>query len=231
MLARVLATVQPNVHSAVVSSWIDLPTGRFTMGSDDFVGQDGDDEGPTRDVTVGSFRFSALPVTVGEFAEFVEARKYETTAEREGSGFVGRFPDLQLVHGADWRRPTGPESESAATGPVTQISWTDAFEYCLWRNWALPSEAQWAYAAWFGEETGQPIHGELWQWCADYYDESFFRREQRVNPTGPTGGSLRVARGGSARRTARAALYPDFGSSDLTFRVVDKSGQSAGREF
>ncbi|NNC80986.1 MAG: SUMF1/EgtB/PvdO family nonheme iron enzyme [Acidimicrobiales bacterium] len=203
-----------------MTAWLDLPTGRFTMGSNDFVGQPDDDEGPTREVTVGAFRLSAEPVTVGEFAAFVDASAYETTAEREGSGFVGRFPDLELVEGASWRRPNGPSSEVVPTSPVTQVSWSDAFEYCLWSHGALPSEAQWAYASSLAADGDAPIHGELWQWCADYYDESFFRREQRVNPTGPNGGSLRVARGGSDRRTARAALYPDFGSSDLTFRVV-----------
>lgn len=209
-----------------MTEWIDLPTGRFTMGSDEFLGQPGDDEGPSRDVTVGSFRLSAEPVTVEEFSAFVEATDYETTAEREGSGFVLAAAGHELALGADWRQPTGPSERAELGESVRQVSWIDAFEYCLWAHRALPSEAQWAHASVASEEQGQPIHGQIWQWCADYYDESFFRREQRVNPTGPVGGAFRVARGGSDRRTERASYYPDFGAEDLTFRVVHTSNRA-----
>jgi formylglycine-generating enzyme required for sulfatase activity len=182
-----------------VNEWIDLPTGRFTMGSDDFVGEPGDDEGPARQVTVGSLQISARPVTVGQFAEFVDAVDYETTAERERSGFVGSYPDHVLVEGADWRHPRGPREPASPNDPVVQVSWSDAFEYCNWAGLALPTEAQWAYASTVAADAGVPIHGELWQWCADFYDDEFHRREQRVNPTGPTGGAFRVARGAERR--------------------------------
>lgn len=190
------------------------------MGSDDFLGEPGDDEGPTRQVTVGSMRISARPVTVRQFSDFVDAIGYETTAEREGSGFVGSYPDHILVQGADWRHPFGSDARTEPDDPVVQVSWIDAFEYCNWAGHALATEAQWAYAASVADESGDLMHGEVWQWCADFYDDEFYRREQRVNPTGPTGGAFRVARGGSTRRTKRAALYPDFGASDLTFRVT-----------
>lgn len=209
-----------------MNEWIDLPTGRFTMGSDDFVGEPGDDEGPTRQVTVGSFQISLRPVSVAEFAIFVEDTDYETTAEREGSGFVGRHPNHELVSGASWRYPDGPNASAESDAFVVQVSWIDAFEYCLWADRALPSEAQWAYASTIAEESKHPIHGDLWQWCADYYDHDFFRREQRVNPTGPNAGAFRVARGGSDRRTKRSAFYPDFGASDLTFRVVHTNNRA-----
>ena len=83
----------------------------------------------------------------------------------------------------------------------------------------MPTEAQWERV---GEAMGSelvPGLGTRWESCAEYYDAVFYRDEQRVNPTGPHHGMQRVGRGGSVRLTERAGFLPDFGASDLTFRV------------
>lgn len=204
---------------------VELPTLRFTMGTDDRLGEPDDDEGPSRLVTVGRMVVARTPVTVAQFAAFVEDTGFETIAEREGSAFAGRFPEHSLVTGAWWRWPLG-EDEPAAESEhcVTQVSWIDAFEFCNWSGMRLPTEAE---AARFAPERGEvllPTLGAVWEWCADYYDPTHHRDEQRVNPTGPNHGTHRVARGGSTRSTERAWFYPDFGATDLTFRVCSIDG-------
>ncbi len=200
--------------------FVEYPTLRFTMGSDDRVGDPNDDEGPSRQVSVGRFFVSSTPITVAEFSRFVEETGFVTVAEEQGSGFVGSFPEHELVPDASWRRPRGAEHSAPSRDAwVTQVAWSDALEFSNWCGMSLLSEAQWERVApSLGSELFPPL-GTYWEWCNDFYDPTFHRDEQRVNPVGPHHGTHRVARGGGVRLTQRAALLPDLGAEDLTFRV------------
>ncbi|HEX4143162.1 MAG TPA: formylglycine-generating enzyme family protein [Pirellulales bacterium] len=70
-------------------------------------------------------------------------------------------------------------------------------------------------------------HGNVWEWCGDFYDENYYERSPVDDPQGPPSGELRVARGGGfygtpvsvrcARRDRTAPSYRDFSRG---FRVV-----------
>jgi formylglycine-generating enzyme required for sulfatase activity len=71
------------------------------------------------------------------------------------------------------------------------------------------------------------MHGNIWQWCADWYDAKYYSNSPRQDPRGPAEGSLRVVRGGcwgSGGRSCRSAYrvrgVPGGRSGDLGVRLA-----------
>ncbi len=127
--------------------------GRTRIGADD--GQPA--ERPAFDADVAPFLLDVHPVTVAEFARFVDETGYRTQAERIGDAgvFDVATGTWSLVDGADWRHPRGPSAPAAADAhPVTQVSWSDAQAYCAWAGKRLPSEIEWEHAARNGRSGG-----------------------------------------------------------------------------
>lgn len=74
------------------------------------------------------------------------------------------------------------------------------------------------------------VVGNVWEWCSDWFNPTYYSKGEMNNPTGPSIGNTRVMRGGSYlchksycnryRVAARSSNTPDSSSGNIGFRCV-----------
>jgi formylglycine-generating enzyme required for sulfatase activity len=71
------------------------------------------------------------------------------------------------------------------------------------------------------------LHGNVQEWCEDWYDEGYYGKSPAQDPLGPSNGSFRVIRGGgwsnnglNCRAAVRRRGPPSGRGLDLGFRVA-----------
>ena len=150
---------------------VEIPAQSFRMGSEAFYPE----EAPVRSVALGDFAIDRGPVTVSQFASFVDETGYRTLAERapDPADYPDADPALLVagsavfqptagpvplndpsrwwayVPGASWRHPWGPDSDNTdrEDHPVTHVAYEDAEAFARWAGKRLPTEAEWECAA------------------------------------------------------------------------------------
>ncbi len=167
----------------IAFDWVEIPAGEFIMGSDPK--QDSlayDNEQPQHRENVATFWIARVPVTVAQFAAFVEATGYQTTAEKEGSSRAFTGSKWEDVKGASWRAPRGPKSDvtNKQNHPVTCISWLDATAFCRWARVRLPNEAEW-------EKAARGTDGRLYPWGNNGPDKGLCNFNMNFGDTTPVG--------------------------------------------
>lgn len=225
-------------------------------------------EVPKHLIRLRPYRIAQHLVTVDEFKLFCN----ETNRKMPKVGAEGIFE---------------PKFQPAGDNPVTNVSYSDAEDYCAWlqhrtgKPYRLPTEAEWEYAA--GQGVAENVYpwgrkfdkkrvclsakgltdaerdknpflvtevppcrvsnapqnalglcdmvGNIGQWCSDYFDVNYYHSSPTDSPTGPTGGTDRVFRGGSYLRQidglrvrAREGARPDWKNKTLGFRVAANDG-------
>ncbi|HDH04252.1 MAG TPA: formylglycine-generating enzyme family protein [Nitrospirae bacterium] len=138
-------TVRPDMSKDMVL----VKGGCFRMG--DIFSDAPSGEEPVHEVCVDDFYMGKYEVTVGEFRRFVTESGYMTEAEQQDGchGWVDEGAKLQKMD-IDWSDTGFPQTDN---DPVVCITWNDAHEYVQWlnkkqgRNYRLPTEAEWEYAA------------------------------------------------------------------------------------
>ncbi len=159
---------------------------------------------------------------------------------------VSWFDAVAYCRWSGTRLPTEAEWEHAARGGLTGCAfpWGDELEpggvhrMNVWQgrfpveNTAADGFVGTAPVDAFGPN-GYGLYnmcGNVWEWCADWFDPGYYERSPLDAPTGPASGTARVMRGGSYlchasycrryRVDARSSNGPDSSAGNLGFRVA-----------
>ncbi len=230
-----------------------IPGGQFIMG--DSSGRA--DETP-HEVLMGSFYMDKHAVTQQLFEKVMgtnpsKLKRAENPVERtqwvDAARFCNKCSELDgltpCYDPATWecdfaasgyRLPTEAEWEYACrAGSQTKYFFGDSERELTKYAWLKPHSRGRTQPV--GTKRPNPwglydMHGNVWQWCNDYYSESYYEESPQENPRGPATGEQRVLRGGAWSSTAdkcRAAyrfkefpVFSDacFGADTYGFRRV-----------
>jgi formylglycine-generating enzyme required for sulfatase activity len=220
-----------------------IPSGKFLMGSSDDDPEGQANERPQHEVTVPRFFMANTPVTQSQWRVVAVMPQIDLELTPDPSGF--KVDDL----------------------PVESVSWNQATEFCqrlsvkTGLDYRLPSEAEWEYACraeteaayhfgpqitnelanYQGQQTTAvktyppnrwglyDMHGNVWEWCEDDYHGSYEDAPKDgsawVNPDRSK--AKRILRGGSwifnpryCRSAYRSDDEPDYRFNSIGFRVV-----------
>lgn len=111
------------------------------------------DELPLHEVCLDGFWMAKTEVTRGQFKRFIKETGYRTDADKKGRAWIkNKYTNWMWKEekGYNWRKPGFIQTD---IHPVVCISWNDAKAFIKWlnkrsgREFSLPTEAQWEYAA------------------------------------------------------------------------------------
>lgn len=223
------------------------------MGSPDKEVGRYDNEGPQHSVTISGFYMGKYEVTQAQWRAVASLPIVNTSLSSNISYFKGdnlpvervtweeaiEFCDrLSRATGKTYRLPTEAEWEYACrAGTTTAFAFGDSLS-----SEQANFDGNYPYNASKGKYlqrttsvgSYQPnawglydMHGNVWEWCQDWYSESYYAQSPSRAPTGPSTGSYRIFRGGSwnlsassCRSAIRFRSTPSYRFLSLGFRLV-----------
>lgn len=222
--------------------FVPVPAGEFWMGSAESDQASGQDEMPQHQVFLDAYYIGRTPVTNAQYKAFADATRHRwdysqgledhPAVDISWHDAVAFCEWLGRKAGRPVRLPTEAEWEKAARG-------TDGRIY-PWGN-EPPDESLCNFGGRMKETTPvgrysprgdspygcADMAGNVWEWCADWYDEGYYSRSPASNPQGPDSGSYKVLRGGSwfhVSRSTRSAYRnwysPTYWVSHWGFRCA-----------
>jgi formylglycine-generating enzyme required for sulfatase activity len=227
-----------------------IPPGTFMMGSPEDEPGRHDDEKLHRVKITSGFYMQTTAVTQGQweavmgnnpsyFKNAGPGAPVERVSWKDVQESVGKLNEKE---GSEvYRLPTEAEWEYACrAGTETAFSWGNEAD-CDFGNYGagLSSSCE-------GKNPGRPMevqsfspnpwgifdmHGNVYEWCSDWYGHNYYNKSPGENPQGPDSGVKRVIRGGGwgdfaryCRSACRGELVPDIPHEHIGFRLVRLPG-------
>ncbi len=185
----------PAGRPALAGTSVEVPAGTFVLGVDGGTEPFSlDNERPAHIVDVPAFRIGRVPVTNGEWRQFIDDGGYDQPRWWSEAGWAHRL-QAGLTAPLFWnagalagtRTRFGHVEDIPADEPVQHVGYFEAEAYAAWAGARLPTEIEWEKAcAW------DPVAGA--------------RRRYPWGTAGPT--SERANLGGGALRPAPVGAYP-----------------------
>jgi formylglycine-generating enzyme required for sulfatase activity/serine/threonine protein kinase len=204
------------------------------------------------------FYLGLTEVTIGQFERLNRATGYQTAPERNADAKTFRQPGYEVspdspvtliswrdaaafcnwlsqVEKGTYRLPTEAEHEYAGrAGTITDYPFGDGGPQVrkhLWSNQNSGEKAQTVGTKPANAFGLFDMHGNVWEWCRDLYDESWYAHSSIQDPNGPASGDERVMRGGSwygnplfcrsAYRTGRPESFREIAIGFRCVRVLE----------
>jgi eukaryotic-like serine/threonine-protein kinase len=236
-------TLLPNEFTDHDVSMVLIPAGEFTMGSDN-----GDaDEQPVHTVYLDDFYIDKYEVTNKLYEACVDAGMCDPPKQSDSTTHPSYYGDPEFdnypVIYVDWymaktycewrgiQLPTEAQWEKAARGTDGRTyPWGETVD----KTYANSSEdvgdttEVGSYANGVSSYGVYDMAGNVFEWVADWYSETYYQDSPSSNPLGPDTGQYRVLRGGSWRslpysfRSSFRGAYdlPDSAGNILGFRCA-----------
>jgi formylglycine-generating enzyme required for sulfatase activity len=218
-----------------------IPAGSFEMGSPSSESEPDSSEGPVHTVNIQSFEMMTTEITQGMWQEVMgnnpaqytgdPNRPVENVSWNDCQEFIAAMNDLDSLY--TYRLPSEAEWEYACrAGTTTRYYWGND-----------PDSTEIEQYAWYDGNSGDTTHpaaqklpnawglydmsGNVWEWCEDFYHESYSGAPTDGSPWLSPSGSSRVSRGGSwyynadyCRSAYRSEDSPGYSDVIQGFRLV-----------
>ncbi len=214
-----------------------IPAGTFLMGSPDTEKDRHDNEHQHKVTITKPFYMQTTEVTQGQWKEVMgtepwKGKQYVKEGPNNAASWVSwddamaYCKKLSEQERKTYRLPTEAEWEYACRAG-TDTAWSFGNDKKVLGDYAWYRENTVNIGEQYAHQVGQKkpnafglydMHGNVYEWCHDYYGEDYYKQSSEKDPTGPTSGSARVVRGGSWVLSSRATRSADRGRGGAGFR-------------
>jgi len=235
------SSVPDKFTNSIGMKFVLIQAGEFTIGSPENEKDRQSNEGPYHKVKITKpFYMQTTEVTQAQWKAVMgnnpsyfkgDDLPVEQVSWDDAQEFIKK---LSAKEGVKYHLPTEAEWEYACrAGSTTRFCFGD-------------DESKLGEYAWYNENSdnktrpvGQKkpnarglydMHGNVWEWCQDWYDENYYKNSPAEDPQGPASGAIRVVRGGrwfgeagDCRTAFRSWVETSFRYDNFGFRLARSS--------